>query len=385
MIDIKPPSFNKRKKESESKKSSKSRWLLVALLLVFLALSGAYFKYYRVHVEVWPATESFSTTKEIVIGEDDFPSDIFKEVVEGKDDFLVKGKKKVEVKAEGVLTVCQNMSYDPVPIREGTRFVSEDGKLFNGKEAFTIPGRTENEPGCTEVEVIAAEPGEDYNLSSSASFSLPGISPDLRANYFAESLQIETEGRKDEVLYLDSDEISEAEDILSEKLFEKGKTVLRKKYGDDFLVDGTGQYNSYVLERSLPQEGEKEEFKIEMKLEVEIMTTKKEKLDTFFLEMLPEGHVFYDESSEMSYSFSRTNFETGSGEMNVQKSAQTYEDMRVNDLKRDVAGMSFEEARYKLESRDSISEARFRFYPFGLSFVPGNVGRIDLELMFDKN
>lgn len=389
VIDIRHPSFSKKEKDFTPRK--KRRWLSVLLLVFLLVLAGSYFKVYRVDVKVWPVMEDFqfSEVVEVYAFEDsEIAVQHFDETVEGERNFEVLGKSLVEVKTEGVVNVCQEYSDAVQPIREGTRFVCEKGKLFIGNEAFTIPGRSYDGgdvvPGCVEVSVTAAETGEEYNISSSSRFSLPGLQGTaLYGSFYGESFSITKEGKSEEVPYLTSEEIAKAEEILLDELFEKGKTILKNRLRDDFMIDDRGQYNKVVIERSLPTEGEKDSFSVAMKVRIEVIAVKEDTATEFLKNSLPKGFAWHEKN--VNYEFMRANFEDKSGEMEISLEAQIYKDMDINSLKRSLVGVSFTEAVEELESREEIKKVSLRFYPLGPSFVPRSTKRISVELLFDKD
>ena len=388
VIDIRHPSS---RREEDNTPLKKRKWGLPLLLIVLLIFSGIYFKLYRVDVEIWPTTEDFYFSE--VVGVHAFSNNeiavqAFEETVEGGRDFEVLGRSLVEEKTEGVISVCQDYSDAVQPIREGTRFVCEKGKLFIGKDAFTIPGRKHEDgktvSGCVDVAVIAAEAGEDYNIPSNSKFSLPGLQGTaLYGRFFGESFTITKEGKSDEVAFLTSEEISKAEDILLNELFERGKISLMDRLSDQFMMDSRAQYNRVIIERSSPTEGEKSSFRIDMKVEVEVIAVNSNSAREFLKSSLPEGYTWYNES--IDYDFLRANFAEKTGEMEISLDTQVYKEMDIEKLKRDIAGVSFSEVVDELEGRDEIEKVSLKFYPIGPSFVPRSTKRINIELLFDKN
>lgn len=92
-----------------------------------------------------------------------------------------QGTETVEERAQGTLVVYNNYSEEPQRLVDNTRFQTAEGLVYRSTEAFVIPGRTtgedgETQPGTVEVEVRAAEPGEEYNISSGTEFTIPGLS-----------------------------------------------------------------------------------------------------------------------------------------------------------------------------------------------------------------
>jgi len=83
-----------------------------------------------------------------------------------------------EYKATGIITIYNTYSSSPQTLVKTTRFVSEGGKLFRTTKTIVVPGADASSgkivPGSTTVEVIASEPGNEYNIGPST-FSIPGF------------------------------------------------------------------------------------------------------------------------------------------------------------------------------------------------------------------
>ncbi len=393
MNDIRFPSVKEEKPIPRKKRSKK--WILFPILFLVLASSYLYFRSYQVEIKISPVTEKFTETRTVSIHasseESDLVAEVFEETIQGSREFIVMGRSVVERKTRGTINVCQDHSDLVQSLVANTRFVSTEGKLFFAEERITIPGRSYREgrvvPGCATVNVVAAEAGEDYNISSSSKFSLPALQGTaLYGRFSGDSFSITEEGRREEVPYITADEIRRAEIILLDELFEKGMNSLKGRLSGEFLLDNTGQYNRWVVERSVPREGEeRESFQIEMKIKMEVIAVNLDSVTLFSKNLVPEGYVWHEESKKIEYDFPRANFEEKSGEMDITLDANIYQEIDKVSLKRRLSGMSFNEAVYELKRMPEISDVSIRFYPFGPSSIVSNPDRILIELTFDKN
>jgi len=81
-------------------------------------------------------------------------------------------------KAKGKATIFNEFDDEPQPLIATTRLESSGGKIFRLIRGVTVPGMSERggkkEPGAIEVEIVADEPGEEYNIESD-SFTIPGF------------------------------------------------------------------------------------------------------------------------------------------------------------------------------------------------------------------
>ncbi len=396
MNDITFPSQSKEKQENVvEKKRINKKWILIPCLFLIAFCGYLYFRAYRVEVKVWPITENFSESKTLIVRaldkESDLIVEVFEEIIEGSREFVVVGRSVIENKTKGIINVCQEHSDLPQSLVANTRFVSTDGKLFLAESRITVPGRRYEGgkivPGCTVVSVVAAEAGEEYNIASSSKFSLPALQGTaLYGRFFGDSFSITKEGMRKEVPSISADEIIRAEGILLDELFEKGIESLKERFSDRFTLDSRGQYSRWVIERSAPREGDQTDvFQMEMKIRIEVIAVSLESIESFAKKLLPEGYEWYEKSKSMHYDFPRTNFEEKSAEMDITVTALMYEEINIESLKRELSGMSFDNALYKLKRMEGISDASLKFLPFGPSVVVNNERRVDIELMFDKN
>jgi hypothetical protein len=98
------------------------------------------------------------------------------------------GSEEVEDIASGSITVFNEYSDAPVPLIKNTRFQTADGRVYRVRESITVPGRTGDTPGALKITVYADEPGERYNITGAAAFTLPGLktsAPDMFEKVYA--------------------------------------------------------------------------------------------------------------------------------------------------------------------------------------------------------
>lgn len=90
------------------------------------------------------------------------------------------GEQDVSRKASGTIIVYNNASADAQTFVATTRFQTTDGKVYRTPKGITVPGKKGDTPGSVEVQVIADQPGVDYNIDLT-DFTLPGLKGTARA------------------------------------------------------------------------------------------------------------------------------------------------------------------------------------------------------------
>jgi len=81
-------------------------------------------------------------------------------------------------KAKGTVVIYNEFSASAQPLVGTTRLLTADGKLFRLAKSVVVPGTTmvdgKQQSGAIEVEVVADQAGEEYNVGPST-FSIPGF------------------------------------------------------------------------------------------------------------------------------------------------------------------------------------------------------------------
>jgi hypothetical protein len=403
VIDIYPPCNEEATKLNpckgeEGNKSCSKKWILLALFLVLIFAGYFYYVSYRTEIVIYPLTEDVQIEENILvrsfgsIDEGEIRGMILSKNVSKEEQFPVEGRRMVEEKAEGEIKVCQQYRDTQAPFVEGTRFISDNGKIFFAKEGFTLPPRNVNE-GCAMVSVIAAEAGEDYNIPADSKFALPGLQGTaIYGDVKGHSITIKKEGVLREVPYLDDESMERAEAQMKEELFQKGKELLKEEYGEEYFIDDENQYITEIVERSLLEEndtdkedGEADNFYYKLDVRVKVIALSREYIDNFIKSSLPENYTWRKDTEEIEITFRRINFEDGEADIGLIFSAQIHEDIDKERAKRDVVGLDFEEAEKILQEKLKIEEAIINTKPFGLSRVAKSFYRVEVVLRFDKN
>ncbi len=123
--------------------------------------------------------------------------------------------------AEGTLTVFNSFSSDPIALVDRTRFEAPGGKIYRAKNAFTIPGGSENNPGQIEVAVVADEAGPEYNLRE-ARLTVPGLKGDPMFNgVYAEISESLSGGSDGTGFTVEEEELSSRLDLVENELREQ--------------------------------------------------------------------------------------------------------------------------------------------------------------------
>ncbi|MCH8048945.1 hypothetical protein IIC44_02505, partial [Patescibacteria group bacterium] len=246
--DIAPPKTAEKKVEEppevvpikrvKRKKVRLPGWLakgVLPLLILSAVLVGSVHVFFaKADVALWPEVRQVKLLEPIVaeVGREKLnkeeriiPAHTLTEEKKATRLFPASSSTIKENRASGTIRVFNAYTTTPQNLLVQTRFVSEEGKLFRTPAKITIPGKTQEQgkmvPGFVDIEVIAAEAGEDYNIEP-GNFSLPGLSGSaLFTVIYGESTEPMTGGSERTVSVVSENDIEKAKNSLIEELTDK--------------------------------------------------------------------------------------------------------------------------------------------------------------------
>lgn len=153
--------------------------------------------------------------------------------------FPASGKKNIEKKATGSVTLYNAYSSAAQALVANTRLMTPDEKVFRLVSAVTVPGaKIENGkviPSSVVVDVIADKPGDSYNIGPVEKFTIPGFSGTPKyEGFYATSKAAFTGGFIGEAKVATDADIKLAKEKAAESLESSLKTLLATQMPSDF-------------------------------------------------------------------------------------------------------------------------------------------------------
>ena len=408
IFDIIPPeknnldnSLSKQKEElfkQEKEKISFPKKKAIFLLFVFV-LSGVFihFTFSKAEIKIWPETELLSFEDEITVNskaaESDFsgniiPGKIIEEEKEITQQFPATGS--VSKKAKGIIKVYNAYSTSSQVLVATTRFVSASGKLFRTPKKVRIPGGHYEKgkliPGQIDIEVIADQPGEDYNIKPTT-FSIPGFAGTAKFTFFyAKSFSLMAGGGT--IAQVTQSDLERAERVLLDSLKKTGEESLLLKAGGEFIsLDKILKQEVRESSSSVEVGRETENFNYRVRIRSKTLVFKKQDLKDFakscITSQIETDKKLYGESVELNYSAKKIDLESGKMNLFLEFSGKIYPDIDVLSLKRDLSNKLFNEAKILLENQPEIASFKIELYPFWLKKVPENIDKISVKIKLD--
>jgi hypothetical protein len=415
LIDISSPKVSKEKKEvfeksellvisrepekpKEIKPKAKKKFPLksiIFLAIVFLLITGVLisFKFSRAEIKIWPELEDVSFVETIILDVNAQNLNLEKKIIPGKvfeteesfsDSFNSSGK--ILKKSEGIIRLFNEYTTQEEVWKEGTRFVSSDGKLFKSKDKIIVPGaKIKNgkmEPSFVDVPVVAAEGGEAYNIGPS-DFSVVAFKGSPRYfKYYGKSFQPMKGGG--EFPQVTKEDLEKAEKQLIEKASEKSKEILEQKIGKDFTFSSDILEISILEKNSSTKEGEeKEKFDFQIKVKIKTIIFSKEILSKFaqnyLISKISAEKEIYPQSIDVDLKGEVKNFELGKANLQAKISGKVYLKLDQLALKKSIAGKSLNETRILLTNQKGILRTKIEIFPFWIQKIPENINKIEVS------
>ena len=367
---------------------------LVVLPILVVPVMVLHFFFAQAEVTVWPHVTELHIEEQIIAQVDQdrvsiegkiIPARLFEQEKEATKSFAATGKDEREEKAKGVIRVFNDNSADAQTLVVGTRFISEDGKLFRSVERVSIPGITNGNPGFLDVQVVAAESGLDYNIGPS-NFSLPGLAGSaLYTKVYGKSSEAMKGGAVGEVsVVTEGDIISAKEQLLNELEIEAKKTLF-SRIPANFMIMEDSVETEVLSDNSLVQAGAAlDEFTYTANIKIQVLAFAKDDGDllsrNIFNSYLDPSEVVRDGTFQVAYTVEASNAETGRMVLGADISAQQYAQVDLTSIKSRLRGASQGEIGGILSEFPTLKKLEFSLWPFWVQNLPKTPDGLTMEI-----
>ncbi len=411
IIDISPPkdfsSAPKRDlKESTSKLPRKKLIFIFSILAIgIVVIAILTFFQSKLTLSLTPKTELVEYQQTLEVNTSQQAMDFQEKIISGRiftqekekwATFQSSGKDFEESKAKGVIRVY-NTHDPPTPLtlRARTRFLSsEGGKIFRTPEKIYLPPAKKEGgniiPSYKDVEVIAQEAGEEYNIGPSK-FSVPGLAG--TAFYYtiwAESEEKMKGGFRKEVKKITEDDLKKAEKKLHDSLRELLLSSLKDSLPSGFELKKEATVEENFQIKCFAKPGDQlSEFNCQGRMRMKGIAFRLSDLEDFAIkflsEKLPPRKELYRASLNLDPLVKSTIIEgeTGRVFLDLRIKGEVYQKISPDLIVEKIKG----ESKDRIEELVSavypqIKEVKMEFWPFWVKKAPKNIERINIELTF---
>lgn len=375
--------------------------ILIAFLVAGLFVMGAVFYYVlpRANLIITAKKEQLSWKITVIADKNvnkadpslnKIPAQVIKTEQREAKEFAATGERYFEEKARGIIAVYNAYSSSPQILVKTTRFISaETGKLFRTTNTVTIPGaRVEDGKiiaSSVDVEVVADEPGSDYNIGSS-NFTIPGFkgSPKYEGFYGKSNsaMQGGAVGKKKVVL---EEDLENAKKILIDEL--------KQKLDQDFkaqlpvgvkVLDGAIKEGAPEISFSHQAGAPTEQFRVEGKIQtIAVVFDEKyinELADLKTSSLKDQGKKLASGSQKIEYNDWQIDFNKGLMKLDIIVNQDAVWEINSLNLKESLRGKDETEIRKILSQTPGIQGAKVTFWPFWVKRIPTKTDGIEITM-----
>lgn len=315
------------------------------------------------------------------------PGQTFSEKKTDQLSFPASGKKNVEQKAGGLITIYNAYSSDPQPLVATTRFIAPDGKIFRLAQSIIVPAAKIVEgkivPSSLDAAVVADQPGPAYNVGPVSYFSIPGFkgSPKYQA-FYGESKTSMTGGFVGEAAFPTDADLKKAKTAVAGSLEKDLKEELAKKIPSDFKIIAGASAFVVLKQAVITQVDSVGNFSVSADGQLNAVAFKE--MDV--LKMLG-GRInkdlngdFVIKKYELTYGSARADFAAGRISFPVAFKGTVAKKIDADSLKTRFLGKSETDLKSLINSLPDVSSATISLWPFWVTSVPNNLAKVKVSV-----
>ena len=363
--------------------------LILALVIIWIFLPASSAKIY-----IFPKTNEVKTEAFLTVDQNIDKIDTLQQRIPGKVFEIEKTVSKVypsslvdvSEKAKGIIRVYNKYSTKVILVA-GTRFLSatEPSRVFHSTKKIIIPAG-----GYIDVEVIASEPGEEYNIEPTT-FSVPGLRnyspPQLYYSVFGKSFKKMEGGKTTKVAKVTQEDLDQAKEDLLKIVDQKALEGLKKEVGEEYIIlERTFESEIISAEPFDVKVGQlAENFTYQIKIKAKAMGIKKSDLTYFAKHYIdsqtpPEKEIY--EPSIKIHTIEENIDLDKTVTLEVQMSAKIYSSLDQGLIKEIAKGQTKAQILKHLNELypDVSSRSKVKFSPFFTRIAPSNLEKINIEI-----
>jgi len=375
--------------------------LALIVVIVLAAMIAIDAKYAQAVIMLIPQTASVNASNTISVNPKITTPNLEKLIIPGititidKDfsgDFKATGKVSVQSKAKGVVKITNNYT-NAQTLVAGTRLQPPADKFspsLSGNQSpwfRTLKAVTIQPKESVMVEVIADEPGPQYNIDPSA-FSIPGLVGTPQYAYIlAQSLEKFSGGADSTVLQVTQHDLDNAKNSLSSIINDQVINALRQKLIDDqVLIPETVNTVIGDITFNATVGAMQDVFSGVAKVQASALAVKQSDLDVIGKKIIQNniqsGFILDDKNFKVSQSYVKTDQANGLIILNITIEGQEYYKFNNQTIAQALAQKSIAEANAVLANDANIKTYNISLKPFWRRSLPDNPDKISIKLEF---
>ncbi|MFH0930104.1 MAG: hypothetical protein V1814_02520 [Candidatus Moraniibacteriota bacterium] len=373
-------------------------FFFAGIFILFAGLAGAYFLLPKATIALELKNQGKSAALDITadaqIGSIDAGKKIIPAHLEQTDqettgDFDATGSKSGGAKASGKVVIYNEFSPENQPLVATTRLETADGKIFRITKNVVVPGvvkvGNETKPGAIEVDVVADKAGEDMNIDAT-DFRISGFKNNQSKyeKFYAKSTKPMTGGSAGETKVITAEDITKAKEEIAVSAKKAAVAALKKSLPADRKIFDNA-VNIEVLSATTSDVAgvEKEKFSATAKVRASVLSIGESGVKEILKNDLAhqgasEGAISFDEP--VNYILSDFDNQKKTLKFSAKADANALSGIDIENFKKGILGKTDEEAQIYAKNFPAIQKTNISFWPFFVTRIPMNAGRVNVEV-----
>lgn len=338
----------------------------------------------------WSYVDSAAADKNLTkidISQKQIPAEIFSIRKNFNFSFPATGKKFVEQKAGGKITIYNAYSSDSQILVANTRFSTPDGKIFRLEQKIVVPGAKIVEgkiiASSIEAKVLADQPGHQYNIGPVSHFSIPGFQGTAKyQGFYASSQESMTGGFIGDKAFPNDEDIKKAKEKAVKDLKDYIDSFLSLQIPREFkTIEGGRQFN--ILKEEVNKEvDEKGNFTVFLEGESLNIAFRESDLKDLLENIAKEslGADFKIKTYRLEYGAGRPDFRQGRISFAINFQGVFEEPFDIESFKQKALNKNEKELKTLVSTLPNIQKVTISFWPFWVKRVPDDLKRVKMEV-----
>ncbi len=373
-------------------------FFFAGVFILFAGLAGAYFLLPKATIALELKNQGKSAALDITADAQSGSIDAGNKIIPAKleqteqeitSDFGSTGSKSGGAKAAGKVVIYNEFSPENQPLVATTRLETADGKIFRITKNVVVPGVTkvgnETQPGAIEVDVVADNAGEDMNIGPS-DFRISGFknNPSKYEKFYAKSTKAMSSGSAGEAKVITASDIDKAKGEITASAKKAAVAALKQGLGADRKIfDDSVNVEVLSVATSDNAGAEKEKISATAKVRASVLSFSQSDVKEMLKNDLERqgtsvGTISFDEP--INYILSDFDKQQKTLKFSAKADANAISGVDIENFKKGILGKTNEEAQNYAKNFPTIQKTDISFWPFFVSRIPMNGGRVDVEV-----
>jgi hypothetical protein len=284
-------------------------------------------------------------------------------------DGVATGKKETGEFAKGVIDIRNKSQESAVNLGKGQVVIDISTNLqYELTDSVSIPV----DQYQRDIPVIAKNFGSQYNTDQTT-FRFEGFTTDQLIGFGFRGIK---GGTSEEITIVTAEDVDKVKKSLETGVKGNLETRLRSEIGKgEALLDGSQKFEEVSFEQTIQTGEEGQNFSVNLKMKVTALKMKEEDIKELAEEIIKKNEKATDEAEIKVGDFETKNIKIEGEKVTFELSAkgQVNENLKLEDLKTEIAGKSISEAEKYIKELDQVSEVNITYKP---TYIPERIRKI---------